>query len=187
LVCEEVDNWQEALDKAVRVSLVEQDTTHKDYRYWVTPLLREEVLDELEANKKMISHAHALKYYQELVEYYDEYSPILSIELIEHALKSNNEDIAIKEAGTNLLPYLRESLAYKEAQSRGEYIHSYISKPRKDEYFVRFIYELGWIYHDLGEHKKAIKYYEEALAIDEEVFGRKHPNMATRLNNLGLA
>jgi tetratricopeptide (TPR) repeat protein len=187
LVCEGVDNWQNALDKAVRLSLVEQDTTHKDYRYWVTPLLREEVLNELDANKKKISHARALKYYQELIESYAEYSPILSIELIEHALKSNNEDIAIKEAGTNLLPYLRKSLAYKEAQSYGEYIHSYISKPRKDEYFARFIYELGWIYDDLGEHKKAIEYYEEALAIDEEVFGRKHPKVARDLNNLGLA
>jgi tetratricopeptide (TPR) repeat protein len=187
LVCEEVDNWQEALDKAVRLSLVEQDTTHKDYRYWVTPLLREEVFNQLDDDKKIEVHKRAVRYYQKITDDAAEYSPILSAELIEHALKSCMYDIAIDEAGAKLLPYLRESLAYKEAQSYGEYIRSHISKPRKDEYFARFIYELGWIYHDMGEYKKAIKYYEEALSIDEAVFGRRHPKVAIRLNNLGGA
>jgi tetratricopeptide (TPR) repeat protein len=188
LVCEGIANWQEALDKAVNLTIVEQDTTRKDYhRYWVTPLLREKVLAELDADKKKKFHIWALKYYQELIEFQAKYLPELSIELIEHALKSDNEGIAIKEAGAKLLPYLRESLAYKEAQSHGEYIHSLISKPREDEHFARFQYELGWIYHDIGEHEKAIEYYKEALGIVKEVYGEKHPNVAATLNNLGLA
>jgi tetratricopeptide (TPR) repeat protein len=41
--------------------------------------------------------------------------------------------------------------------------------------------------HSLGDHRKAIEYYERALAIDEAVFGPEHPDVAVDLNNLGAA
>ncbi len=44
---------------------------------------------------------------------------------------------------------------------------------------------MAW--HDLGEHQKAIAYLEQALAIDREVYGERHPDVATGLNNLGAA
>jgi tetratricopeptide (TPR) repeat protein len=37
----------------------------------------------------------------------------------------------------------------------------------------------------LGEPRKAIEYYDQALAIDEAVFGKEHPTIAIRFNNLG--
>jgi len=46
---------------------------------------------------------------------------------------------------------------------------------------------LGAAWSALGEKKKAIAYYEQALAIDRKVFGEEHPNVAIRLNNLGMA
>ena len=37
-----------------------------------------------------------------------------------------------------------------------------------------FMYELGWIYYDMGDARQAIEYYEQALAIAEAVYGNRH-------------
>ncbi len=39
----------------------------------------------------------------------------------------------------------------------------------------------------LGEYKKAIEHYEQALDIDKKVYGEEHPKVAIRLNNIGVA
>ncbi len=39
----------------------------------------------------------------------------------------------------------------------------------------------------LGDAKKAITFYERALAIDEKTYGKDHPDVAIDLNNLGSA
>ena len=36
----------------------------------------------------------------------------------------------------------------------------------------------GFSMGDLGDAKKAITYYERALAIDEKIYGKDHPNVA---------
>ncbi len=46
---------------------------------------------------------------------------------------------------------------------------------------------IGLALQELGEHKKALEYYEQALAIDKAVYGEHHPKIATRLNNIGSA
>ena len=43
------------------------------------------------------------------------------------------------------------------------------------------------VWDDLGKHKKAIEYLEQALSIDREVYSDKHPDVATDLNNIGTA
>ena len=40
---------------------------------------------------------------------------------------------------------------------------------------------LGAAWADLGEARRAIEYYEQALAIDRQVYGDTHPNVARRL------
>ena len=46
---------------------------------------------------------------------------------------------------------------------------------------------IGSAWHDLGDPRKAIKYYEQTLSIDTEVYGERHPDAATDLDNIGKA
>ncbi len=177
-------DWESQVEKAVRLSLMEKDSTRRDIRYWVTPLLRENIFEELGEDEKKNCHKNAVLYYKALLS--KAYVPILSAELIEHAIKAGLPEIAVEEGG-RFLPYLRESLAYREALEYGEYIRSNILELNIDAKFSKFVFEIGWIYDDIGDSKKAIKYYEQALAIDKEVFGENHPNVAGDLNNIGSA
>ncbi len=47
--------------------------------------------------------------------------------------------------------------------------------------------EIGLAWASLGEHKRAVEYVGQALGIDEEYYGERHPNVAITLNNLGSA
>ncbi len=178
-------DWESHVEKAVRLSLMEEDSTRKDYKYWVTPLLREDLLRELGEDEKKKYHQAAVSYYQEILS--KAYEPVSSAELIDHALSAGLPEIAVEESGERFLPYLRESLAYKEARAWGDYILSHISELKRDGRFSKFMFELGWLYSDMGYAKQAISYYEQALSIDKEVYGEKHPNVAIRLSNIGGA
>jgi tetratricopeptide (TPR) repeat protein len=45
--------------------------------------------------------------------------------------------------------------------------------------------EVAGMINALGDHRKAIAYYEQALSIWKKVYGENHPNVAICLNNLG--
>jgi tetratricopeptide (TPR) repeat protein len=186
-VCSDVPEWELHVKNAVRLSLMEEDSTRKDALYWVTPLLREDLFGELQKDVCMKCHQSAVSYYQALLSASHFYAPLLAIELIAHALNAGLDDIALEESGYRLLPYLRETLAYKEALIQGEHILSQISKPKRNEKLSKFLFELGWIRDDMGNARKAIEYYEQALAIDREVFGDKHIGVGEILNGIGSA
>ncbi len=46
---------------------------------------------------------------------------------------------------------------------------------------------IGGAWNALGDSKKAITFYEQALSIDKEVYGERHPKVAIRLSNIGGA
>jgi len=50
-----------------------------------------------------------------------------------------------------------------------------------------YLNEAGLLYLTLANHKKAIEYFELALASDLKTYGEDHPHVATKRNNLGLA
>jgi tetratricopeptide (TPR) repeat protein len=185
LFCGELKDWEVHIEKAVRLSLMEKDSSRRDVRYWVTPLLREDIFEELGEEERKHCHKNAVSFYQTILPKAP--APILSAELIEHALKAGLPEIAVEESGGRFLPYLRKSLDYREALAYGEYIHLHIPELKRNEKFSKFMSELGWIYHDIGDFRKAIKYYEQALSIDKEVYGERHPSVATILSNIGLA
>jgi tetratricopeptide (TPR) repeat protein len=86
-----------------------------------------------------------------------------------------------------LLSYFRETLSYKEALFHGESILSSISVKKRDEKFAAFLFQLGCIYHDTGEEKKAVECYKQALSIDKKVFKDTYPGVTSDLDNLGEA
>jgi len=179
---------KEHIERAVRLSLMERDSSRRrEAAYWVTPLLREGLLAELADEERARCHGRAAEYYKKRISEAEGYSPIMGIELIEHALNSDREVDALEEAGERLLPSMRISLAYKDAQAYGESILGRISDERRDGKYSGVLVQLGEVCHDLGNAKKAIEYHEQALAIGKEVYGERHPSVAAMLNNLGAA
>ena len=186
-VCSTITGWQSHVENAVRLSLMEEDSTLRDRLYWVTPLLREDLFGELAGGERLECHQSALSYYQEMLSTARDYVPFLAMELIEHALKADYGDIALEESGHRLLPHLRGTLAYKEALAQGERILPLISTVKKDSKLSNFLLEFGLIQYDMGNAPKAIEYYEQALTIDKAVYGDRHPTVAIMLNNIGSA
>ncbi|MBI9018095.1 MAG: tetratricopeptide repeat protein [Phycisphaerae bacterium] len=52
------------------------------------------------------------------------------------------------------------------------------------EYEATYLNNLGLLYRQLAQYDKAEPLYKQALAIDEEVLGKDHPEVATACNNL---
>jgi tetratricopeptide (TPR) repeat protein len=124
-------------------------------------------------------HRAAVKHYQEVLTA-DRYDPRYSFELIYHAVLCNMGEAALEE-GSRLLPYLRGALLYEDAVSEGMYILSHVSEVGRTEKLSLFLNELGLIFYNVGDYKKAIEYYEKALKIGIEIYGETHPAVATRL------
>ena len=45
---------------------------------------------------------------------------------------------------------------------------------------------IGVVYYNLSEYDDALKYYKDALKIQEKVLGEEHPDTATSYNNIGI-
>nr|WAI02779.1 MAG: tetratricopeptide repeat protein [Candidatus Methanoperedens sp.] len=185
LLFSDLKDWQSQVEKAVRLSLMEMDSSHIAVRYWVTPLLREDMFEKLEDEEKIKCHQSAVSYYQEFLS--KSYEPVSSAHLIEHALSAGLFEIALEESGSRFLPYLRKSLAYTEALKYGNYILLQIPDKIRDTNFGKFMFELGCIYYDMGNNRQAIQYSEQALSIFKEVYGERHPAVVATLNNIGVA
>lgn len=59
--------------------------------------------------------------------------------------------------------------------------------PHSHKQRSEYLNQCGAIFYELGDHDKAIEYYELVLAIDLKIFGPDHPQVATYRNNIGLA
>jgi tetratricopeptide (TPR) repeat protein len=183
LACKGLQKWESRVERGVQLGLLEKDKRKVSY-YWVTPLLREELLEELDEPEKKMYDEAACEYYQEVLS--TSFVPEYAFELIEHGLQCGMTEPVISE-GAKLLQYLRENLLYGSALREGVRILSNVSNPKEDESLSRFFFEFGWVLHDVGEARKAIGYYEKALKIDIGIYGENHPAVATRYSNLGLA
>lgn len=85
-LCSDIIDWELHAEKAVRLSLMERDSTRQDPMYWVTPLLRDSLFKELKENERKKYHQIAVGYYQNILS--RAYEAVSSAELIRHALGS---------------------------------------------------------------------------------------------------
>jgi len=179
-----VDKWEECLRRSVSLSLVEYDGARD--LYGVTEMLREELEKSLPEEDRVPGHRGAMAYYKSVCEKLETIDPVLQEEWIFHALKCGEEEVASEQGGW-LVKALLERLAFLEGVRVGEWVLSEKKKDRCTGHDAFLLNELAATIDDLGDKRKAIGYYEQALAIDVKVFGNDHPNVAIRLNNLGSA
>jgi tetratricopeptide (TPR) repeat protein len=185
-VCQNIPNWQTHNQTAIRLSLMEAtQIADKATEYWLTPMLRQELFNQLPQETQLQCHQLAVKYYLPFINDFENYNPHPSLQLIEHALRSNMPDEAV-QAGGPLLNFLRESLSYPEALHYGQAISSIISESKITGEYSLFWHAFGYVLYDIDQPQDAIKCYSQSLSIATQVFGEQHENVATILNNLGV-
>ncbi|MBV6341914.1 tetratricopeptide repeat protein, partial [Candidatus Magnetobacterium casense] len=87
--------------------------------------------------------------------------------------------------------YFDEMVLYREGRAIMETVAVRVSdaviaetKATKDIAVGNFLHEYAFSLNTLGDPKQAIAFYEKALAIFKEVYGEKHPYVATVRNNM---
>ncbi len=179
-----LEAWEELLKQGLGLSLVEYDNARQNYG--VTPLLREKLLTDLEEHHFQSCHEAAFAYYKKICEPTDHFDPILVEEWIFHALGCGEEDVASRQGG-RLVKHLRERLAFQESVRVGQWVLAEKKRGLSTEPDAFLLNAFAFTIDNLGEHHKAIDYFQQALNIFKEVYGEKHQYVAAALNNLGGA
>ncbi len=177
-----LEGWEGLLKRGMGLSLIELDQARRTYQ--LTPLLREELLSELEDTQSC--HKAAFEYYKKIYEAQELLDPILVEEWIFHALGCGEEKTA-SEQGGRLVKHLQERLAFQESRRVGMWVLGGKKRELSNEYDAFLLNETAFTLKSLGDYEMAINYYEEALFIDRSVFGESHHIVARDLNNLGTA
>ena len=180
-----LNEWKPLLEKGVWSSLVEY--YEEAGLVMVTGVMRDELMEGISDCESC--HRAGLEYYLKenmAMKASKIYDPVLIEELIYHALGCGEEDMASGEGG-GLVKYLIERLAFREAERVGEWILNQKKSALSTGNDAMLVNNLGFLYDELGDRQKAIGYYEQAMAIDEKVYGKEHPDVAIDLNNLGSA
>ncbi|MCP4214670.1 MAG: tetratricopeptide repeat protein, partial [bacterium] len=173
------------LERAVALGLVERDEARGVFG--VTPLLREELLAKSAEQESL--HGAAFGYFGEIClanEKEKKFDAVLVEELVYHALACGKEEVAAGWGG-RLVTHLRDSLAFAESRRVGEWVLTEKKQPlgNRDDAFL--LNATGVTFWNMGDNRKAIEYYEQALDIYKKIHGESHQYTAAALNNLGTA
>jgi tetratricopeptide (TPR) repeat protein len=174
--------WEELIKKGMGLSLIEHDQSRQTYRS--TPLLQEKLLCKLKDTSPC--HRAAFEYYIKTCEARELFDPIMVEEWIFHALGCGEERTA-SEQGGRLVKHLRDRLELQESRRVGEWVLKEKKQELSNACDAYLLNETASTLKSLGEYKLAVKYYEQALAIDRAVCGELHRVSARDLNNLGSA
>ena len=183
-IAEQIDvaGWEELLRRGIYWGLVEED--QERWVYEVMPLLKEEFAASVEDKEAV--HRTAYTYYTRLCETQEDFDPLLSEEWIHHALACGEEEVAIDQGG-RLARYLVEHHAPRESLRLGEWVLAEKRFKSATHDTGLLLNALAYTLHVLGDNRKAINYVEQALETWKNVYGERHPTVATSLNNLGEA
>ncbi|MCP5107654.1 MAG: tetratricopeptide repeat protein, partial [bacterium] len=118
---------------------------------------------------------------------YDSFDPILTEELIFHALGCGKEEIASKE-GWRLINQLRDKLALQESQRVGKLILAEKKLPCSNADDALLLNNLAATMHELRDYRQSISYLEQSLTIGRAIYGGEmHYDIARNFINLGGA
>jgi tetratricopeptide (TPR) repeat protein len=175
--------------KLIDKSLLETDHNSS---YWLHPLVQEFSYEDLKNKKE--AHMLAVKYYLSLSlpenpTKKEDLQP--AIEAHYHACKAEEYDLAAEIIWRYNLHYLLDLWVnskilieiYEKLLPEDHFKGEPVLKNKKTHRFI--IASMGNAYSHLGEPRKAIEYYEQALKIDREIGNEQDEDR--NLENMGLA
>ncbi len=179
------------LERGVDLTLFEREqAAGRQPVYWVMPVIRERQLGKLSAKARKALHAKAFIWYEKQIEAAEEPDYELLQEAVYHGLFCDQVRSACRYA-IDLGDYLNNLLLYGDKVMLQQAVADRITdsvvaeaKKEKDENVSTLLNNLGFTYHDLGDAKKAISYYEQALAIFKSIYGDDHPSTQIVFENM---
>jgi tetratricopeptide (TPR) repeat protein len=182
------------LEKGVDLTLIEREQRRgREAVYWVAPIIRDSEWARLLAEEQVAMHQLAYRWYDETLEGSPAPDYQYMEEAVHHALESGN----IRGACKHVIPlgrHLADLLLYRERLQVQQQVIDHLTEAMieeatrgNDNDIAVLLNNQGYTWNTLGEARRAIEYYEQALAIDRQVYGDTHPDVALRYNNLGVA
>ncbi|MES0336780.1 MAG: tetratricopeptide repeat protein [Candidatus Magnetobacterium sp. LHC-1] len=183
----------EFLDTAVDLTLVERDDLSRDELvYWVTPVIQANMWGKL-PDEMFEMHGRAYQWYDGWIAKATAPNYKYLEEAVFHALEVDNIRGACPHARA-LGQYFDRMVLYRQGRAIMENVAVRVSdavideaKAAKDIAVSLFLNEYATSLWKLGDQRQAIAFYEKSLAILLEVYGERHPYVATSYNNIGSA
>ncbi|MBF0606176.1 MAG: tetratricopeptide repeat protein [Magnetococcales bacterium] len=182
------------LATGVDLTLVERDDLSRgEFVYWVTPVMRENMWHKLLSDEVSEMHTHAYQWYSDWISKAAKPNYKYLEEAVRHALAVDNIRGACPHARA-LGRYFDEMVLYREGRAIMETVAVRVSdavvdeaKATKDVAVGDFLHTYAFSLNTLGDPKQAIAFYEKALTIRLEVYGERHPYVATVRDNMAIA
>ncbi|KJU82314.1 hypothetical protein MBAV_005491, partial [Candidatus Magnetobacterium bavaricum] len=185
---------EQFLDTGVDLTLIErEDVSRDEFVYWVTPVIRDAMWGKLTPDEMFEMHGRAYQWYDGWISKAATPDYKYLEEAVRHALEVGIIRGACPHARA-LGDYFYRMVLYRQGLAIMETVAVRVSdalvdeaKANKDVKVAEFLHGYAYSLNTLGDPKQAIAFYEKAIAIWLEVYGERHPSLATSYNNIGSA